>query len=95
MLDEARPFADAAGDDVARAYVLQSSGMLAMCTGDLSSSVDLLDQAVAMFRSAGHIVGQVQTAFLLGTNLGLAGAGDRAIEAHQECLALTEPLGEL
>ena len=95
MLDEARPLADAAGDDVARAYVLQSSGMLAMFTGDLSSAVDLLDQAVAMFRSAGHIMGQVQTAFLLGLNLGLAGAGDRAIEAHRECLALTEPLGEL
>ena len=95
MLDEARPLADAAGDDVARAYVLQSSGMLAMFTGDLSSAVDLLDQAVAMFRSAGHIVGQVQTTFLLGMNLGLAGAGERAIEAHRECLALTEPLGEL
>ena len=95
MLDEARPLADAAGDDVARAYVLQSSGMLAMFTGDLSSAVDLLDQAVAMFRSAGHIMGQVQTAFLLGMNLGLAGAGERAIEAHRECLALTEPLGEL
>ena len=95
MLDEARPLADAAGDDVARAYVLQSSGMLAMFQGDLSSAVDLLDQAVAMFRSAGHIMGQVQTAFLLGMNLGLAGAGERAIEAHRECLALTEPLGEL
>jgi non-specific serine/threonine protein kinase len=95
MLDEARPLADAAGDDVARAYVLQSSGMLAMFQGDLSTAVCMLDQAVAVFRSAGHIMGQVQTAFLLGMNLGLAGASDRAIEAHRECLALTEPLGEL
>ena len=95
MLDEARPLADAAGDDVARAYVRQTSGMLALFQGDLSSAVDLLDQAMATFRSVGHIMGQVQTAFLLGMNLGLAGAGERAVAAHRECLALTEPLGEL
>jgi len=95
MLDEARALADAAGDDVALAYVVQTSGMLAMFQGDVSSAVDLLDEAVARFRSAGHLMGRVQTAFLLGMNLGLAGAGERAIEAHRECLALTEPLGEL
>jgi predicted ATPase/DNA-binding CsgD family transcriptional regulator len=94
MLDEARPLAEAAGDDVARAYVLQTSGMLAMFQGDLSSAVDLLDQAMAVFRSAGHVMGQIHTAFLLGMNLGLAGALERAIEAHRECLALAEPLGE-
>jgi len=81
--------------DEARAYVLQTSGMLAMFQGDLSAAVELLDQAMAMFRSVGHIMGQVQTAFLLGMNLGLTGAGERAIEAHRECLALTDPLGEL
>jgi non-specific serine/threonine protein kinase len=95
LLDEAKPLADAAGDDVSRAYVLQTSGMLAMYQEDLRSAVDVLDQAAAMFRSAGHTMGQVHTAFLLGMNLGLAGVMERATEAHQECLALTEPLGEL
>jgi non-specific serine/threonine protein kinase len=95
MLDQARPLADAGEDDVARAYVLQTSGMLAMTQGDLSAAVDLLDRAVALVGSVGNVMGQVQTLFLLGMNLGLSGAAERAVEAHRECLALTEPLGEL
>jgi serine/threonine-protein kinase PknK len=76
-------------------YVMQTSAMLASFRGDLGRAITLLEAAIPMFRAAGHVMGEVHTRFLLGENLGLAGDAERAAAAHRQCLAMTEPRGEL
>lgn len=83
-----------ADDDVARAYVRQTSGMLAIFHGDLAAGLQELERALLMFQVANHPLGEIKTLFQIGMTLGLNGQMERATSALRECLALTKLSGE-
>ncbi len=94
MLDEAAQIAEALDDPVLRTYVVQVWGLLAMFKGDLATSIERLDAAVAGFAGLGHLTGELHSLFELGIAHGFAGDIDQAVQWQRRCQDLAGTVGE-
>jgi serine/threonine-protein kinase PknK len=95
LLDEAWSLAAGHhGDDIV-AVLTQASGLVAMYAGDVERAEQLLSEAAGRFRTSGNDYGLALSSMLLAIDRGLRGDLDGALACHQDCLAITEPAGEL
>ncbi|MFB9767498.1 LuxR C-terminal-related transcriptional regulator [Nocardioides kongjuensis] len=94
MLEEAGRIADEVGDGALATYVVQTWGLLAMFQGDLATSIDRLESAVAGFAELGHLTGQLHSLFELGIAYGFAGDIERAVHWQRRCQDLAGTVGE-
>lgn len=94
MLDEAGGIARETGDALLDAYVVQGWGILAMFQGDLATSIERLEAAVAAFAAVGHPTGEMHTLFELGISYGFSGDVERAAAAQRRCQDAANALGE-
>jgi predicted ATPase/DNA-binding NarL/FixJ family response regulator len=95
LLDEAWSLAAGHhGDDIV-AVLTQASGLVAMYAGGLERAEHLLSEAAGRFRTSGNDYGLALSSMLLAVDRGLLGDLDGALECHHDCLAITEPAGEL
>jgi DNA-binding NarL/FixJ family response regulator len=81
------------GDIVA--VLTQASGFVAMYAGDVERAEQLLSEAAGLFRTSGNDYGFALSSMLLAVDRGFLGDLDGALQCHQDCLAITEPAGEL
>lgn len=93
LIAEGRALA-ASLDELARAFMGQVSGLLALFANDLLNAISQLEQARDVFRARDEQLLMVQTIMVLGLAYGFAGQPDKALEQHKECLAVTEAAGE-
>jgi len=94
LLDEAWSLAAEHRGDIA-GVLTQASGLVAMYAGDVERAEELLVEAAGRFRTSGNDYELALTSMLLAVNRGLLGDLEGALESHQDCLAITEPAGEL
>jgi non-specific serine/threonine protein kinase len=94
LLDEAWSLAAEHRGDIV-AVLTQASGLVAMYAGDVERAEQLLGEAARRFRTSGNDYGLALSSMLLAVDRGLLGDLDGALECHQDCLAITEPAGEL
>jgi predicted ATPase/DNA-binding NarL/FixJ family response regulator len=94
LLDEAWSLAAEHRGDIV-AVLTQASGLVAMYAGDLERAEQLLGEAAGRFRTSGNEYGLALSSTLLAVDRGLLGDLEGALECHQDCLAITEPAGEL
>jgi predicted ATPase/DNA-binding NarL/FixJ family response regulator len=95
LLEEARSVAPNPGGEIAAAALAQTSGLVAMYAGDVERAEQLLGEAADGFRTSGDDYELALTCMLLAIARGLLGDPDGALACHQDCLAITEPAGEL
>lgn len=72
----------------------QTKGLLALLSGELDEAERQLLGALPGQRQAGDLAQVAMTLCLLGLNYTFMGRPDAALSAHEECLAITEPVGE-
>jgi predicted ATPase/DNA-binding NarL/FixJ family response regulator len=94
LLDEAWSLAAEHDGDIV-AVLTQASGIVAMYAGDVERAEQLLGEAAGRFRTLRDDYGSAVSSMLLAVDRGLLGDLDGALECHQDCLAITEPVGEL
>jgi len=94
LLDEAWSLAAGRPGDIV-AVLTQASGLVAMYAGDLERAEQLLAEAAGRFRTLRDDYGSAVSSMLLAVDRGLLGDLQGALECHQDCLAITEPVGEL
>lgn len=99
-LDTAREqFAE--GDRIARevgghtaTLLTQARAFLAMFSGDAATAQTLFNEALAAFRASGDTAQEAHTLSLLGLAGCFLGDLEASLAAHEQCLAVTEPVGE-
>lgn len=72
----------------------QAAGLHAMFRGDLVAATDHLQRAADAYRVAGSRLREAETSILLCQTHCYSGQFDRALAAHERCLAITQPSGE-
>jgi predicted ATPase/DNA-binding CsgD family transcriptional regulator len=81
-------------DAKASADIDQAAGIHAMFAADIPSATRHLERALKTYRASGQRHREIETISLLAITEGIAGNTDRSLDYHQQCVALTEPIGE-
>jgi predicted ATPase/DNA-binding CsgD family transcriptional regulator len=93
-LAEVKVVAEQLGHPDVLPFIPEADGMIALFSGDLARAVPLFDEALAGFRAAGQVRGQLSTLYILAFALTSLGDSAGATARHQECVALADSLGE-
>ncbi len=94
-LTGATAIAEASGDPTLSAFVVQTTALRALFSGDLDEARELLPVALARFEALGHQGAVIHTLFELGLVHDLAGLPEEAALWHERCQRLAASVGEL
>ncbi len=95
MLVEARSIAMRNADGVECAYALLFSGVRDLSVGALCNALAQLTQSLVEFRRLGERTGEGMALISMATAGVIKGDYDLVKRCHEECLAITEPHGEM
>ncbi|PQM45422.1 LuxR C-terminal-related transcriptional regulator [Mycobacterium talmoniae] len=93
LLVEGQRVADEVGGAVESLFT-QTAGFVALFSGDFVRAIELFDEALDGFRNEENTLEVVQTLYLLQLAHGFVGDFGRALTCHEQCLQITEPVGE-
>lgn len=93
VLGPARDLCREVGDRGGEAVALKDLGVVHRLTDNLTTSLDLLDQALAIYRSLGDRFGEAATLTHLGAGQGLVGIREDATSQLRQALAIHLELG--
>lgn len=82
-------------DENARALMTQARGIHALYSGDVHTALPHLIEAAAFFRASRNDYRLLQTLCPLGAACELAQDIDRGLEAHRECMEISQRVGDV
>ncbi|MBC2638101.1 MULTISPECIES: protein kinase domain-containing protein [unclassified Rhodococcus (in: high G+C Gram-positive bacteria)] len=95
LAEQARTLAEQCADPTARAIADHADGIAGLFTGDLTRATSCFERALIVFRHAeNELAVRIECLTLLGLAYQLDTAPRRALECHEEVLAITETQGE-
>ncbi|MBY6412304.1 protein kinase [Rhodococcus sp. BP-252] len=89
LADKARALAADKDDPMMQALVANADGTVALHSGDIARASSFFEKSAPLFRRIGHRTLETATMHLLGLAYGLNGQTRKAIEWHEQVLALT------
>jgi class 3 adenylate cyclase/tetratricopeptide (TPR) repeat protein len=89
-LDQMQPLGDVTGNEVQRAQALARSGVYLWWSGEFERSFASLEQASALFRKQGDVIGASMTESYMAADLASTGSFEEADLRMQESRALSE-----
>ena len=95
LLTEANELNRELGDESEAAYLKTVSGAATLFTGQVSIAAKQLSEAVAGFRAAGVLRGELISLFLLGLARGLNAEAEAGLAVLNECIERSSQLGEV
>jgi non-specific serine/threonine protein kinase len=94
FLKEGRALASQFGDPVDQAFAARASGLAALLCGDVPGAATLFEEALARYQAADEVGGVLHVRFHLATAAMLLGDTDRAMTLAEQCVSLSESLGD-
>ncbi|GDY31297.1 ATP-binding protein [Gandjariella thermophila] len=95
LLADAVMLNGALGVEAERAYLIQATALGALFSGDRDTAVTLFGEALAAFRAARDMRGELISLMLLGATVGLHGDPEKGLALLHECIGKATALGEV
>jgi len=95
MLEEAARLVDEVGGHTDKAYLAHMWGLAGFFTGDLQQAATFAESALADFRQAGDLRGELFSLFLLGLARGLCGDRDRGLALLEEAISTSTQVEDI
>jgi len=95
MLEEASRLVDEVGGGTDNAYLRHIWGLAAFFAGDLEQAAALAESALADFRQAGDLRGELFSLFLVGLTRGLSGDREHGLALLEEAIATSTQIEDV